>query len=71
MEDLSVTMVRGHMEDIPEIPSPEGFGIRNHRHGEGHIWTRIEQAAEPFVGIDLITGEGEEVGTITAWWNAD
>lgn len=28
MKDLSVTMVREHMENIPEIPIPEGFGIR-------------------------------------------
>ena len=83
-------MIRTHMENIPEIPFPKGFGIRNYRPGEGYIWTRIQRAAEPFINIDdglferefgrnllamedrcffVITDEGEEIGTITAWWN--
>ena len=82
-------MIREHMDDIPEIPFPKGFSIRNYRPGEGYIWTRIHRAAEPFIEVDdllfhrefghnlqemedrcffVITDEGEEIGTITAWW---
>lgn len=92
MKNIGVTMIRETMEDIPDIPFPEGFGVRNYRPGEGHIWTRIQRAAEPFFEIEdnlferefgnylkemedrsffIITEDGEEVGTITAWWNSD
>jgi RimJ/RimL family protein N-acetyltransferase len=52
MENHSVTMVRENMNDIPEIPFPEGYGIRYFRSGEGYIWTRIQKAAEPFFSIE-------------------
>lgn len=92
MRNYGVKMIREHMEDIPEVPFPAGFGVRNYRPGEGHIWTRIQIAAEPFTKVDdqlfhrefgdnlealedrmffIITDDGEEVGTITAWWTPD
>ncbi len=92
MKNIGVRMIREHMENIPDIPFPEGFGVRNFRPGEGHIWTKIQRAAEPFFEIKddlfqnefgknlpaledrsffVITDDGEEVGTITAWWNPD
>ena len=92
MENYSVRMIREHIDDIPEVPCPAGFAIRNYRPGEGHIWTRIERAAETFFEIEddlfdrefghnlsamedrsffLIMGTGEEIGTITAWWDAN
>jgi GNAT superfamily N-acetyltransferase len=92
MKNIGVRMIRENMENIPEIPFPEGFGVRNFCPGEGHIWTRIQQAAEPFFEIKddlfrqefgknlpamedrsffVVTNDGEEVGTITAWWNPD
>ena len=82
-------MIREDMENIPQFPIPEGFAIRNYRRNEGHIWTRIQKAAEPYINIDdglfdrefkrdllamedrsfyLTTDTGEEIGTITAWW---
>lgn len=90
MQNYGVTMIREHMDDIPEIPFPPGFSIRNYCPGEGYIWTRIQRAAEPFIKIDdglferefgqnllameercffVITDAGEEIGTITAWWD--
>ena len=89
MKNHSVKMIREHMEDIPHFPIPKGFAIRSYRPNEGHIWTRIQKAAEPHFGIDdelfmrefkrdllamedrsfyLTTDAGEEIGTITAWW---
>ena len=89
MKNLGVRMIRENMENIPQFPIPEGFAIRNYRRNEGHIWTRIQQAAEPYINIDnglfmrefkrdllamedrsfyLTTDTGEEIGTITAWW---
>lgn len=52
MNNISVRMLREHMDDIPDIPFPEGFGIRNFHFGEGDIWERIQQAAEQFHLID-------------------
>ena len=92
MKNYSVRMIRENMENIPQFPIPKGFAIRNYRPGEGHIWTRIQRAAEPYINIDdglfmrqfksdllamedrsffLTTGAGEEIGTITAWWQPD
>ena len=91
-KNYGVTMIRQHMNHIPEFPCPEGFNVRNYRPDEGHIWTRIQRAAEPYITIDdglfdrefsrdfkamedrsffLITDDGEEIGTITAWWQSD
>ena len=92
MKNYSVRMIREHMENIPQFPIPRGFAIRNYRPDEGHIWTRIQKAAEPYINIDdglfarefkrdflamedrsfyLTTEAGEEIGTITAWWQPD
>ena len=89
MKNYSVRMIREHMENIPQFPMPKGFAIRNSRSNEGHIWTRILKAGEPYIDIDdglfdrefgrylsvledrsfyLTTDTGEEIGTITAWW---
>jgi len=89
MENHSLTMIRQHMDQIPEFSLPPGIGIRTYNSGEGYIWTRIQRAAETFFEIDdqlfnrefsrdfkamedrcffLITDQGEEIGTATAWW---
>ena len=89
MKNYSVRMIRENMENIPKFRVPDGFAIRNFRRNEGHIWTRILQAGEPYAEIDdelfdrefkrhlsvmedrsfyLTTDTGEEIGTITAWW---
>ena len=52
MKNYSVRMIREHMENIPQFPIPKGFAIRNYRPDEGHIWTRIQRAAEPYIDID-------------------
>lgn len=90
MRHIGVVMTRENMDNIPKIPFPEGFGVRNYRSGDEHIWTRIQRAAEQFNEIDdglfdrefgsdlpamedrsffVVTDDGEEIGTITAWWN--
>ena len=92
MKNYSVRMIREDMENIPQFPIPDGFAIRKYRSNEGHIWTRIQRAAEPYIDIDdglfarefkrdflamedrsffLTTDTGEEIGTITAWWQPD
>ena len=52
MINYSVRMIREDMANIPQYPIPEGFAIRNYRPDEGHIWTRIQKAAEPYIDID-------------------
>ena len=51
MKNYGVTMIRENMDNIPQFPMPEGFAIRNYRRNEGHIWTRIQQATEPYLDI--------------------
>lgn len=92
MDDYFVRMIREDMRGCPDVPFPAGFGIRPFRRGEGPIWTRIQQRAEPFADIDgdrfdqvfgehldaledrsffVVTADGDEIGTITAWWDPD
>ena len=52
LQNYSVTMIRPHVDQIPEFPLLPGFGIRNYRPDEGRIWTRIQQASELLVEID-------------------
>ena len=52
MKNYSVRMLRENMENIPQFPVPEGYAIRNYRPNEGHIWTRILKAGEPYMEID-------------------
>jgi GNAT superfamily N-acetyltransferase len=45
-------MIRPHMEDIPQVPFPEGYDIRPMRLDEGALWTDIWRDAEEYFGID-------------------
>jgi GNAT superfamily N-acetyltransferase len=45
-------MVRPHLRDIPQVPFPEGFGIRPMREGEGVLWTDIQRDTEPHFPIE-------------------
>ena len=82
MENLGVEfdMTREHMNDIPQYAFPQGFGIRNYRPGERHIFARInlgDSGVERYFQDSkawndriffVTTSEGEEVGTIVAAW---
>jgi ribosomal protein S18 acetylase RimI-like enzyme len=50
-----VFMIRPHLDDIPQVPLPEGFTIRPMRVDEGALWRDIWRDAEPYNEI------GEEV----------
>ena len=47
----AVTMIRPDLLDIPQVPFPEGFGIRPMRLDEVGLWTDIERDAEPYYPI--------------------
>ena len=49
MKNYSVRMIRENMENIRQFPIPKGFAIRKYRPDEGHIWTRIQRAAERYI----------------------
>ncbi|TFG70106.1 MAG: GNAT family N-acetyltransferase, partial [Anaerolineales bacterium] len=49
---FGVTLVRTHMENIPQVPFPEGFGIRPMRLDEGGLWTDIWNDAESENTVD-------------------
>jgi GNAT superfamily N-acetyltransferase len=65
----SLMMVRPHMDDIPSIPFPEGYGIRAMRLGEGGLWTDIERDAETYFPIadDLFEREFGRDLEATQW----
>ncbi|NKB70599.1 MAG: GNAT family N-acetyltransferase [Candidatus Latescibacteria bacterium] len=52
MENHSVTMLRPHMDEIPQIPFPAGYSTRLYRPGEGRLWTAIQRAAEKLFPIE-------------------
>ncbi len=52
MKNYSVRMIRENMENIQQFPIPKGFAIRKYRPDEGHIWTRIQRAAERYININ-------------------
>ena len=53
-QNLSVSMLRPDLADIPQCPLPRGYGVRPYRRGDGETWTAIHQLAEPYIDI----GEG-------------
>ncbi|MBN1579421.1 MAG: GNAT family N-acetyltransferase [Anaerolineae bacterium] len=46
-----VWMIRPDMSDIPQVPFPEGFGIRPMRLDDVGLWTDIERDAENYYTI--------------------
>jgi beta-glucuronidase len=44
-------MVRPHLDDIPSVAFPSGFGIRPMRLDEGGVWLDIQRDAEPYFPI--------------------
>lgn len=44
-------MVRSNMDNIPQVPFPEGFGIRAMRPAEADLWTDVQRDAEPYSRI--------------------
>ncbi len=67
MAGYEVFMVRPHLRDIPQIPFPEGFGIRAMRPDEGALWTDIQRDAELYfpIGDDLFSDQfGDELQAI-------
>ncbi len=50
-----VSMLRPNLDDIPQIPFPEGFGIRPMRLDEAGLWTDIQRDAEPYFQVRVDT----------------
>jgi beta-galactosidase/beta-glucuronidase/GNAT superfamily N-acetyltransferase len=51
MGEHGIRMVRPHMNDIPAVPFPEGFGVRPMTVEDIGLWTDIERDAEPYLKI--------------------
>jgi GNAT superfamily N-acetyltransferase len=51
-DNVEVRMFRPHLRDIPEVPFPEGYGVRPLRLNEGGLWEDIWRDAEPFFKIE-------------------
>ncbi len=49
MENQRITMVRPHLDDIPQHPLPRGFSLRWYRTGDRETWVRIHERAERYV----------------------
>ncbi|MCL5994905.1 MAG: GNAT family N-acetyltransferase, partial [Chloroflexi bacterium] len=52
LDNAPVTMFRAHLDDIPEVPFPAGYGVRPLRRNEGGLWEDIWRDAEPFFKIE-------------------
>jgi len=64
-----VFMIRPHLRDIPQIPFPEGYGIRAMRLDESALWTDIQRDAEPHFPIadDLFHNQFDDYLQATQW----
>lgn len=51
MDNVSITMTRPDLRDIPQFALPPGFGIRTMQTGESGIWTDVQRAAEPHFAV--------------------
>ena len=51
-DNMSVTMLRPHMDGIPVVEFPDGFSIRPMRLNEGGLWEDVQRDAEPFFTIE-------------------
>jgi len=90
MEYIAVAMTRDDLNDVPEFPLPEGYGLRPFADGDRDTWVGIWQASEPFLTINpetfdhefgadlaampkrcafLTSPAGEDVGTVTSWYD--
>lgn len=54
-----ISMIREHLEDIPQFPLPPGFSVRWFQDGDESIWRDIQSAAEKYFEIapDLFAKE--------------
>ena len=89
-ENVPVTMVRDHLDNIPQYKLPPPYTFRPYQPGDEQIWFDIHRLADQFnpitlalffqefgdnpVGLAerqfyLCAGDGEAVGTATAWFN--
>ena len=82
MESIGICMVRESLAAIPRYPLPCGYSMRLYRPGDSTVWVKLWQTSEnTFHGqfghnlrrlerrcLFLIAPNGEEVGTITAWY---
>lgn len=48
MEYIPVTMVRPHLEGLPQVSLPAGYRIRTYRRGEEACWAEVESAVGEF-----------------------
>ncbi len=69
MAGYEVFMIRPHLRDIPQVPFPEGFGIRAMRLDESALWTDIQRDAEPHFPIadDLFHSQFGDYLQATQW----
>jgi beta-glucuronidase len=69
MAGYAVFMIRPHLRDIPQVPFPDGFGIRAMRLDESALWTDIQRDAEPHfpIGDDLFHDQFDDYLQATQW----
>ncbi|MEC0242837.1 GNAT family N-acetyltransferase [Paenibacillus dokdonensis] len=52
MKNIPLTMVRQHLNDIPQYPFPSPFRVRNFKPGDERSWVKIETSVGEFADED-------------------
>src|SRR5215217_418135 len=52
IEHIQFVMIRQHLNDLPPVELPEGFGIRTFREGDIANWCRIETSVDEFSVVE-------------------
>ncbi len=47
-QNISVTMIRPHLEKIPEYTLPSGYSLRMYRPGDEQVWVEIQAVADRY-----------------------
>ncbi len=48
---IELFMIRPSLSDVPDVPFPDGYGIRTMAPDEGGLWTDIQRDAEPYFPV--------------------
>jgi GNAT superfamily N-acetyltransferase len=54
-DNISLAMVREHVDGLPEFPIPDGFRLRRFQPGDERHWVRIHELADKYNAVNMQT----------------